>query len=118
MKEPPTLNSIAAHLAGLARELMTTVAQLEFADRDAAERRAAADLAFSRAFLSAQGSVDARKHQAVIDTHDLRLAADVADALVRHLKRRSDEIKVRVDVGRSYNSAIKTEMNLAGGPGE
>lgn len=114
MTEPLSLNRIASHLAALAGDLSTTVKQLEQVDRDLVEKRGAYDLAYSRAFLAAAGSVDARKHKAVIDTHDQRMAADLADAMVRHLKRRVDEIKTRIDVGRSYNSAVKTEMNLGG----
>jgi len=109
-----TPNDVAANLAKLARELDMTIRQLESAERDLVERRAAADLAFSQAFLAAEGSVDARKHQAAVSTHQQRLAADVAEALVRHLRRRIDGIKVRVEVGRSVGAAVRTELNLAG----
>ncbi len=109
-----TPNQVAMHLASLARDLDVTVQQLKVADLDLVEKRAAADLAMSRAFLSAEGSMDIRKHKAVEQTHEKRLAADVADALVRHLRRQADAIKVRVECGRSMNSALKTEMNLAG----
>lgn len=109
-----TPNSVALHLASLARDLDITIAQLESADREAAEKRGAFDLAYSRSFLAAQGSMDIRKHEAVVETHDKRMSAEVADALVRHLRRRADAIKVQVECGRSMNSALKTEMNLAG----
>lgn len=118
MTAPATPTDVALHLASLARDLDTTVRQLEVADRDATEKRGAHDLAFSRAFLAAEGSVDRRKHVAGVETHDARMAADVADALVRHLRRRIDAIKTRIDVGRSYNSALKAEMNLAGHMGD
>lgn len=109
-----TPNQVAKNLAELARELDRTIRAMEHAERDAVEKRGAFDLAYSRAFLAAEGSMDLRKHQAVLTTHDKRMAADVADALVRHLRRQVDAVKVRVEVGRSVNSAIKTEMNLAG----
>lgn len=114
MTEPLNPTQIALQLASLARELDTTVAQLQQADRDMTEKRAAADLAFSRAYMGAVGSIDARKHQAVIETHQLRLDADVADALVRHLRRRIDAIKTRIDVGRTYNAAMRAEIALGG----
>jgi len=63
--------------------------------------------------MVAIGSVDARKHTAVIETHTQRLAADVADAAVRHLRRRIDAVKTRIDVGRSYGAAIRAELNLS-----
>jgi len=109
-----TPNQVAANLAELARELARTVAIIEEAERDAVEKRGAYDLAFSRAFLSADGSMDLRKHQAVVATHEKRMAADVADAVVRHLRRKIDEVKFRLDAGRSVGAAIRTEMRFAG----
>lgn len=109
-----TPNKIAKTLMELARELDTAVQQLEYADRDLTEKRGAADLAFSRAFLAAEGSMDVRKHMAVVQTHQQRMDADVADALVRHLRRRIDVLKVRVDTGRSLGAAVRAEIALAG----
>jgi chromatin segregation and condensation protein Rec8/ScpA/Scc1 (kleisin family) len=111
---PLSPNQVAAHLAELARDLDTTVSQLKEADRDATEKRAAADLANSRAFLEATGAMDLRKHQAVVSTAQQRLDADVAEALVRHLRRRLDALRVRIDVGRSYGAALRAEIGLAG----
>ncbi len=107
-------NQVAAQLAQLARDLDTTVDQLQMADKDATEKRAAADLAHSRAFLEATGAMDLRKHQAVVDTAKQRLDADLADALVRHLRRRIDALRVRIDVGRSYGAALRAEISLGG----
>lgn len=109
-----TPNRIAKTLMELARDLDTTVGQLEFADRDMVEKRAAADLAYSRAFLAAEGSMDIRRHVATEKTHQIRLDAEVADALVRHLRRRIDAIKTRVDTGRSLGAALRAELALAG----
>jgi hypothetical protein len=93
------------------------VRQLETADRDWVEKNAAADLAFSRAYMGATGSIEARKHTAVIETHQQRLAAEVAEAVVRHLRRQLDALKVRVDVGRSYGAAVRAEIALGGQDG-
>jgi hypothetical protein len=109
---PATATDVALQLARLARDLDDTVRQLEAADRDAAEKRGAFDLAFSRAFIGAEGSIDGRKHQAVIATHQQRMDAEVADALVRHLRRRLDATKTRIDVGRSYGAALRAEIAL------
>ncbi|MEU8157992.1 hypothetical protein AB0B94_30435 [Micromonospora sp. NPDC048986] len=90
------------------------VKAVERADLDRTQKRAEFDLAHAKAFLGAEGSMDIRKYQAVIATHDLRVEADVADAAFRHLQRRISAINTRVEVGRSVNSALKTEMNLGG----
>lgn len=115
---PATATEVAQHLAHLARDLDATVRALEAADRGAVEKRAAADLAYSRAFLAAEGSVDRRKHIAAVDTHQQRLDADVADTVVRHLRRQIDAIKTRIDVGRSYGAAVRAEIALGNAGGE
>lgn len=117
MTDVLTHNQIAKTLMGLARELDTTVQQLETADRDMVEKRAAADLAYARAFLNAEGPMDIRRYIATEQTHQRRLDAEVADALVRHLRRRMDALKVRVDTGRSLNAALRAEIALGGGDG-
>lgn len=113
MTAPMTPNQVADQLAKMARDLAQTVETLADADRDATEKRAVYDLAFSRAFIAATGAVEQRKHLAVIEVHRLRLEADVADAVVRHLRRKIDAIKVRIDCARSYGAAIRAELNLA-----
>lgn len=109
-----TPGQIAAELAKLARELAGTVAAIEAAERESVQKRAGFDLAFSQEFLKAEGSMDVRKHQAVVATHRLRLDADMADAVVRHLRRQIDAVKVRIDTGRSVGAAVRAEMQLAG----
>ncbi len=118
MTAPATATEVALNLARLARDLDQTVRALESADRESTEKRAAFDLAFSRAFIGAQGSVDQRKHLAVVEVHRQRLEADVADAVVRHLRRQIDAIKTRIDVGRSYGAAVRAELALGGQDGE
>lgn len=117
MTAPATATEIALNLARLARDLDQTVRALESADRDATHKRAAYDLVFSQAFIQAQGSVDQRKHLATVEVHRQRLEADVADALVRHLRRQIDAIKTRIDVGRTWASALKAEIALGGQDG-
>lgn len=73
MTAPATATEVALALSRLARDLDQTVRSLESADRDWVEKRAAADLAFSRAYMAATGSIEARKHIATIETHQQRL---------------------------------------------
>lgn len=118
MTAPMTSAEVALQLAKLARELDDAVQAIESADLDSTRKRAAFDLAFSHAFLSAAGSVDARKHIATIDTYDERLAADVADTVVRHLRRKIDAVKTRIEVGRSLGAAVRAEIALGGMDGQ
>lgn len=110
----PTPNDIVHQLAQLARDLDANVSALEEAERTAVRTRHDADLASSRTFLAASGSVEQRKHESFIQCERLIAEAEVAEAVVRHLKRRSDAIKTRIDVGRSVGSAVRAEMALTG----
>ncbi|WP_280475456.1 hypothetical protein [Nocardia asiatica] len=111
---PATPNEVVLHLAELARELEEVTRQLNEADEAAVNAREAAKLAEAQAFLAAEGSVEARKNQAIVKTHEQRLAAEVADALVRGLMRTSRTLQARIDVGRTYGATIRSEITLAG----
>lgn len=109
-----TANDVAANLAARGRELAGLVSAMDGAERDAVNRREDYTLALSKAFLKAEGPMDIRKHQSIVDTHAERLAAETAEALVRGLRRQIDSVKVRIDIGRSMGAAIRSELNLAG----
>lgn len=117
MQEQLTANSVASHLAKLARHLDDLVGEIGRAEIVAVNAREDHTLALSRAFLTAQGAMDVRKHTAIEATHHTRLAADLAEAVVRGLRRSIDSVRVRIDVGRSVGAATRAEMSLAGRDG-
>lgn len=113
MTAPTNAAQVTATLGQLSLDLWKCIEQLEQADLDATEKKHTADLAYSKAFLTAAGSVDLRKHTAFVETEELRFAAEVADALVRNLVRRMKGLERRVEVGRSTSSWHKAELSLA-----
>ena len=117
MTKPLTPNEVVAQLAQLARDLDANVSALDCAERAAVESRHTADLEQSKSFLSAVGSVEQRKNEAFVQCERLLHDADVAEAVVRHLKRRGDAIKIRIDVGRSMGTALRAEISLANAAG-
>jgi hypothetical protein len=117
MSAPQTANDVYLHLAQLGRDLDANVAALESAELDAVAKRHDADTAEAKAFLSADGAVDSRKRQALLNCERLIREADVAEAVVRHLKRRGKAIETRIDVGRSFGANMRAEAALAGRDG-
>lgn len=111
---PMNPNEVVKHLAGLARDLDKATRELNAADIEAVSAREAAKLAEAKAFLAAQGPVEQRKAQAVVETTERRLAAEVAEALVRGLQRTSRTLQARIDVGRTYGATIRTEIQMSG----
>lgn len=112
MTAPATANQVAMQLAGLARDLDLTVRQLQQAEVEAVDKRHAADLAEAHAYLSAEGSVENRKRLAFVAVERLIHEAETAEAVVRHLRRRIDVTKTRVEIGRSLGAALRAEAAL------
>jgi hypothetical protein len=73
-------------------------------------RKQLAELAHARAFLTAEGSVDARKAQAALDTEQHSLDAEVAEAAVRTARQEMRTITTRIEVGRTLVSSARAEM--------
>lgn len=109
-----TPNGVALQLGQLARDLDDVTKELNEADRDSVTLREDYTLAYARAFLRAEGAMEARKQIAIELTTGERLAAEAADQVVRGLRRQIDTLKVRIDVGRSVGTAMRAELSLAG----
>jgi hypothetical protein len=110
---PPDLMEVADRLAKLSRELDRATTAAEDLDYDAARKRHTYDLAFSRAFLNSTGSVDARKHHAVIETEHEKLDAEIAEVALRACRTRISTLKMQIETGRSLSAAIRAEISLA-----
>lgn len=115
MTAPTNAAEITRTLGQLSKDLWHCIESLEDADMDATEKKHKADLAYSKAFLNADGSVEVRKHTAFVATENQRFDAEVADALVRNLVRRMKGLERRVEVGRSTSSWHKAELSLVQG---
>lgn len=114
MSTPQNANEVALNLANLSRELDRVKDALNSADMDAVIKREDSKLAESKAFLKAEGAMDFRKHTAIVATHDERLAAETAEAIVRGLTRSMRTLQSRIDVGRSIGAGVRAEASIAG----
>lgn len=109
-----TANEVSQHLLALARELDRLTGALN--DQDVQLARAAEELkaADARAFLAAEGSVDARKAIAILATEQLRADVAVKEAIVRGLIRESKALYARIDVGRTHGVNLRSELKTLG----
>lgn len=71
---PHTPNDVVLGLMKLSRRLDEVLVELNDADEEATRLRGQHTVANSAAFMEAAGSMDIRKHKAIIATHDLRFA--------------------------------------------
>src|SRR5262249_31474311 len=109
-----TSADIVFELSRLVQALTRVVDELATAEEDAVKARLAFDLRFSKAFISGEGSIDLRRHQATVTTHEARLAAELADVKVRNLRRKIESLRVQVDTARSMGAAVRTEAQAFG----
>lgn len=114
MTAPASAAEVVKNLAALTGELQARVAMLRTAERDAAEKRHAADMAESRAFVNSDGSMDMRKHRARLEADGAESAAKIAEALVRVLRAEIRALETRIDVGRSYGATVRAELSTLG----
>lgn len=112
--QPLTPNQVVNHLAALSRRLDEVTDELNRADEEATELRGYATVANSEAFMKSEGPMDIRKHKAIIATHELRFAAELAEQKVRALTRSQKTLMARIEVGRSTGAAVRSDISLAG----
>jgi hypothetical protein len=113
----PTANDVVILLSQLGRELDAKQGEISRLDEEAVRTRARYEVAFSRMFLQAEGAMDVRKHLAVTETASLKLDAEIADQKLRAAREAIRVLRDRLDIGRSLNSAIKSEWSAQGGQG-
>lgn len=110
-----TPNAVAKQLAQLARQLDDLVDAIDDAEKRAVHAREDYTLSYASAFLSSEGSMDIRKHLATERTHDTRLAAELAEQLVKGIRRQIESVRIRIDVGRSLGAALRAELAMLPG---
>lgn len=104
-----TPTSAVLELAKLSRLLDEAGYKIRAAERDAVTKRHDFTVAQAKAFLTAEGSIQARQAQAAIDTSAVRVAAELAEAEVRILKSDIRVLEARMEVGRSVVGVLRAE---------
>jgi len=107
-----TPNSVVMELIRLSRQLDEAGYRLHDAERKAVKNRHEFTVAQAKSFLVAEGSIQARQAQATIDTADLRVGAELAEAEVRILKSDIRVLETRMDVGRSVVGVLRAEASV------
>jgi hypothetical protein len=107
-----TPTSAVLELARLSRQLDEAGFKIRPAERDAVQKRHEFTVAQAKSFLTAEGSIQARQAQALIDTAELRVAAELAEAEVRILKSDIRILEGRMDVGRSVVGVLRAEAQV------
>ncbi len=105
----PSNNEIVTRLSELSRLLDAKTTEIGRLDETAVRAKSRHMVTFAKAFLTGEGSVDARKHQAVIDTQTAKLDTEIADAKVRNGRTLITVLRTQVEVGRSLGAGLRSE---------
>jgi len=110
----PTVNDVILTLAQLGRDLDNKQAEISRLDEAAVRARSRFEVAYAWAFIAAAGAEGLRKQTAVLETETAKLDAEIADQVLRAARESIRVLRDRLDIGRSLNSAIKSEWSAQG----
>ena len=91
--------------------LDSATTEIAVLDEESVRAKSAYEVAYARAFLDNQGSMDLRKQIAIYETQDTNLTYEIAAQKVRACKERIRTLAIQIEVGRSLASAHKTQFN-------
>lgn len=105
----PTHQQALERLAELSRLLDNATLDIAELDEQAIQAKTEYEVAYARAFVTAEGSMDLRKQLATIHTHEQHLTSELAAVKYRACKERIRTLNTQIEVGRSLASAHKTQ---------
>lgn len=107
-------NTIAGNLAHLSRDLVEMTAEYARLNEVKARADAAYKVAYARAFLEAEGSVDQRKQLATVATSDLLFEQELAEVRFDNIRTALRTLGQRMDAGRTLASTVRAEAIATG----
>lgn len=110
----PTTNDVILQLAQLGRDLDAKQEEIRRLDDAAVRARSRFEVSYARAFIAATGAEGLRKQTAILETEAAKLDAEIADQVLRAARESIRVLRDRLDIGRSLNSAIRSEWAAQG----
>lgn len=71
-----------------------------------------ARLSYARTFLSFEGSIEARKQQAIVASDEARFALETHEQMIEARKDSLKTLRDRSEIGRAINSNLKEELRI------
>lgn len=109
MSDTPTAHQVIKRLAELSRLLDSATLEVAQLDEGAVRAKQRYQVAYARSFLGSDGSVDSRKQKSVLACQAEWLDAEIEEQKVRACRERIRTIRDQIEIGRSLNSAVKSE---------
>lgn len=110
----PSQLEIVKRLSELSRLLDAATVEVAELDEAAVRAKAVYEVEQARAFLAADGAMDARKAQATVKVADYWLAVELAQAQHRACKERINTLRSQLSIGQTLSTAIRTGFSAEG----
>lgn len=110
----PSQRDIVLRLSELSKLLDAATVEVAELDEAAVTRKQAFEVAQARAFLAAEGPMDARKAQATLAAAEYSLAYELAAAKHRACRERIRTLGVQIEVGRTLSAATRSQFAAEG----
>lgn len=108
MNRDLTPTVVEQRLAELSKALDDAVKNLAVLDETWVRAKHAYELAYARAYLTAEGkTVDDRKANALPVVADLLFTQELAEAVLRAAKEQVRTLRTQIDVGRSLGAGLR-----------
>lgn len=105
----PSQTEVLARLAEISRLLDKAKDDIAAFDEVAVRAKQTFEVEYARAYLAAEGSIEARKAWATIQTSDVALHAELSAMRLRAARERSRVLGLQLDVGRTLSAAFRSQ---------
>lgn len=113
MSDVVTPVQVEQNLRALSRDVDDAYRSLYTAERTYLNAKTAHALAWSKAFLRAEGTnAEARKAEATVAAEPELLALTAAEAVAKSARIAVERLRVQVDLARSQSSLVKSALEL------
>lgn len=109
-----TPNQIASFLIELGKQLEALVREYRDLGDAAAEAKRDAELAYAKAYMGSEGTVEDRRQAAIQASSDARYMADLMERKTAGCREAIRAVHARIEVGRTLSATTRDEMKLAG----
>lgn len=109
-----TPTQLVQRLIDLELRLDEIVTEYKDLSEAAAEAKREYEVAYARAYMSAEGPVEERKQKTIADTSDLRFLADLGERKVAACREAIRAQHAHIEVARTISATTRDEMKLAG----
>ncbi|MFC0673512.1 hypothetical protein [Brachybacterium hainanense] len=106
----PDQEDVVAELQRIGRELDALSKGIAKLDRAAVDAWSAHRKAYASAYLGGKGPIKDREQAAVLEVEATRLAAEIADQVLRASKERIRVLRDRLEIGRSVGAARRSQF--------